>query len=175
MNTKIISFLQKVFWVIGLAILLLAIMNLVSEAYFQLNYADDPYYQITSMNGDFNFFVQAELFFAAIGHAFFSFLVSAVFQIVFRRGPVNLAYNERILKICCFGYLGQATFGILIWIRSAPYFFGVTESSSFLGLVVAIGNISTIIPSVVVIIYAISIYVLYRHFTATVTIESEVV
>jgi magnesium-transporting ATPase (P-type) len=179
MNPKLVPWLQRIFWTLGWSVLVLAIASIVSEA---LYYFYPP--SEVSLFGEklnigpehhFSFLEQMRILFSSIGQAFFAFLVSAIFDMIFHRAPVGSQRTERFLVLTCVGFVGEGLLGLVLWgqvgIQIVPQF----EMSTSLGLISVFNYLLSLFPNLISFVYAITIYVLYKHFSQMVAFESEVV
>src|SRR5690606_37844090 len=103
------------------------------------------------------------------------FLVSAVFGMAFKRAPVCAHQTESFLLLACIGFCGEGLIGIIGWVQSAFHFFPTYDYSSGLGIFSAATNLLSIFSNLVPFVYAVTIYILYRHFSKMITFEAEVV
>lgn len=171
MNTKLVTFLQKTFRVIGWSILALAVMSIAKETY--------EFFKPTSEMIQFQqprelqFMKSVANIFSYLSQAYFAFLVSAVFDMVFHRAPIRTAQAERFLFLTCAGFFVEGVFNIIGWIQTAVYFNYI--DFSWMGILGVGAFILGVFPVVISFVYAISIYVLFRHFSQMVTFEAEVV
>jgi hypothetical protein len=167
MNPKVTRALQNMFWCLGWAILALTVVHVGVEAY--------SFYS-TSMfqrQAEFSFVRSASALLSSVGAAFFAFLMSAVFGMLFHRAPVESQKAEAFLVLCCLGFAGEGVVRIVswgLWLRYASF-----DLSSALGWLSVSSTLLSLCMHLVSLVYAITIYVLYRHFYRLVSFESEVV
>lgn len=169
-NTSSISTLQKIFWILGVLGLLTATLTFGSEI-FRWLYPSTSWVtpEGVSANPEFRIFTQLKNLFSAMGLAFFLFLVSAVLGMIFHRAPVKTQQTERFLILTCIGFIGESVFGFSGRLIDQIRLFGEWDiMTSFL---YSLGFISDLVG----IVYAITIFVVYRHFSQLVKFESEVV
>ena len=123
------------------------------------------------MAGEFNVENTFSSLFSGLGNAFFAFLIAAVVRMILKKAPVAIEYANRLMIVCCLFYLAGALIrfydlihGLLLTRRLVPGFvWGMLAPYPLLA-----------IPAITPLLYAASIYVLYRHFTDMVQFESEV-
>jgi hypothetical protein len=173
MHPKLIPALQKIFWIIGWSVLALAVASIAMEAYEHFKPASDGLIQWPKK--DFYFLKSARLLFSAIAQAFFAFLVSSVFDMIFHRAPVRSQQTESFLLLTCIGFCGEGLIGIIGWAQSAFYILPQSDFSSGLGILSVATYLLSIFSSLISFVYAATIYILYRHFSKMVTFEAEVV
>lgn len=173
MHPKIIPALQKIFWIVGWSILALVVANITMEAYEHFKPAPDGLIQWPKK--EFYFLKSARLLFSSIAQAFFAFLVSAVFDMAFKREPVRAQQTESFLLLTCIGFCGEGLIGIIEWVQSAFYIIPQYDFSSGLGILSIATYLLSIFSSLISFVYAMTIYILYRHFSKMVTFEAEVV
>ncbi len=169
-NTKSISTLQKIFWILGVLGLLTAALTFGSEI-FRWIYPSTSWVTAEGLptKPEFRIFTQLKNLFSAMGLAFFLFLVSAVLGMIFHRSPVKTQQTERFLILTCIGFIGEGVFGFSGRVIDLIRLFG--EWDIMTSLLYSLGLISDLIG----IVYAITIYIVYRHFSQLVKFESEVV
>lgn len=173
MRPQLIPALQKIFWIIGWSVLALAVANIAVEAYGYFMPVSDGTVQWPKK--DFQFFKAARLLFSSLAQAFFAFLVSAVFDMIFHRAPVRSQQTERFLILTCIGFCGEGLFGIILWAQSAFYILPQYDFSSDLGILSVTTYFLSIFSNLISFVYALTIYILFRHFSKMVTFEAEVV
>jgi hypothetical protein len=164
---RFVQGLQRLFWVVGWVLIVVA----AAGVYQTLN------------NGIFHFqpepehyLPQFKKFVETLTEGFFAFLMSTVFGMIFHREPVSSVRGERFMKITCLCYLLQAVIQVYTWfygiflIRGPCPDCGLAMGTTMWGLYLLVG-IASLGPA----LYAVIIFVLYRHFTRMVKFESEVV
>ncbi len=180
MSSSIIRPLEKVFRILGWATLVLAVLSLVTQGF---NFFNPSQYMPTP---EFHFLKQMEIFFSTIGLAFFAFLISAVFKMILHKAPVNMEQTERYLILTCIGFAGEGLFALSGWLQSTAYVFsrmigdwGTIVSDPMLFALsdgtLLLGHLISLFTNFIPFVYAISVYVLFKHFSQLVTFESEVV
>lgn len=173
MNPKLIPWLQKVFWILGWAVLMLAVVNIGAEAYCYFRPASNDLIQWPKH--EFLFLKQVRVLFTSLGQAFFAFLVSSIFDMIFHRAPVKRQQTESFLILACIGFVGEGLLGMISWVQSAFYIFPTFGNSTGLDILSALSYLLSLFPNLISFVYAITIYVLFKHFSQMVTFESEVV
>jgi hypothetical protein len=117
-----------------------------------------------------------ESFFSILANAFLAFLVAAVFRMIEKQAPAGNEKAKRLMIVCCLSYVASAMSGIfsVIWkARNEPQYWqwpNLKGSEWLFGISFTSGIISLLIP----VLYAITIFALYTHFSRMVTFESEV-
>lgn len=179
-DVKLISGLQKVFWVVGWASLVITAAGMAGTVYFhmKINF-DTATGTIPGWSDTFYLLPQFKILVSGVTDAFFAFLVSSVFGMIFHRRPVDIPRSERFLLITCIGFALEAAISFFGWaeylVRTAnlqcsgeqcELWFRAVAAGSY-----ALNAISALSP----LLYSITIYVLFRHFASMVTFESEVV
>lgn len=170
-NSKLITFLQKTFNVIGWSILALALVSLAKEAYefftptSEMILIQQPReLQVLKSVGDI---------FSHLSEAYFAFLVSAVFGMVFHRAPVRSVQAERFLLLTCTSFFVEGIFNLIGWVQTGVYL--TYLDFSWMGVLGFGAFILGVFPAVISFVFSISIYVLFRHFSQMVTFEAEVI
>lgn len=171
MNPKVITWLQKIFWIVGWAVLVLTVGTIAFQTY---DYFQPSTGLIQWPKKEFDFLHQTRILFSAVGQAFFAFLVSSIFGMIFQRAPARTEQTEIFLKLTCIGFAGDGILGLISWIRSAFYIFPQTMKSGW-EILSGLSYLLSVFSILISFVYAITIYVLYRHFSQLVTFESEVV
>lgn len=172
MNLKYISWLQRIFLLVGCFILASYLLAMGAEVYrhfYLAGHSDFTPIKETS------FFLLMQGLFRALGQAFFAFLMSAVFGMVFHRTPVRSERAERLMKVTCFGFFGEGLLGIVNWCFSFGRVLEFGSWADWLQWLVAASWALDLFPCLISFVYAGSIYVLFRHFSEMVAFESEVV
>lgn len=175
LKPKFVSRLQIVFWVLGWATLALTLMKIGMSAFQHFQPAAE--FEIIP-RAPFIFLLELQKLFSGIGEAFFAFLVSAVFGMVYHRKPIGTQRNERFLLLACVGFLAESLLGALHMIRLGFQIIPDALNSNSGTEYIASQIISYFLffaPSILSSLYAITIFVLFRHFAQLVTFESEVV
>ena len=169
-NAKSISSLQKIFWILGVLGLITAVFTFVSEI-FSWMYPSTSWVmpEGLSTKPEFRIFTQLKNLFSAMGLAFFLFLLSDVLGMIFHRAAVKTQQAERFLILTCIGFIGESVFGFSGRVIDLIRLFG--EWDTMTSLFYSLGFISDLVG----IVYAIAIYIVYRHFSQLVKFESEVV
>lgn len=170
MDRKLTLMLQKVFWVLGWVTILIATASMAFQAYNHFN----PPPEIWPKK-DFSIVTQLHRLVSTMGQAFFAFLVSSIFGMVFHRAPIKKQQTEAFLTLTCFGFIGEGIFGIIDWIQFGVLVLPNFDLSTSLGWMSIFNHLLNIFPNIISFVYAITIFILFRHFTNLVTFESEVV
>lgn len=173
MDLKIIGRLQKIFWVIGWSVLVLTGLIIGLEIYEF--FRPVPESGFVWPKREFNLLVSIKLLFSSLAQAFFAFLVSAVFEMVFHRAPVRPQQAETFMRLTCLGFVGEGAVGVISWIISTVQSFSTFDVSTGPGILMTTTSLLSIFPSLILFVYAISIYVLFRHFSQMVSFEATVV
>lgn len=173
MHPKLIPALQKIFWIIGWSILVLAAASIAMEAYDHFKPASGGLSQWPKK--EFYFLKSARLLFSSIAQAFFAFLVSAVFDMAFKRAPVRAQQAVSFLLLTCIGFCGEGLLSVIAWAQSLFYILPQSDFSSGFGVLSAATYLLSIFSSLIPFVYAVTIYILYRHFSKMVSFEAEVV
>lgn len=173
MNPKLIPWLQRIFWILGWSVLVLAMVNIAAEAYYFFRPTSNDLIQWPKH--EFYFLKQMRILFSSLGQAFFAFLVSSIFDMIFHRAPVRRQQTESFLIITCIGFVGEGLLGSISWAQSVLYIFPTFAKSTGPDLLSALSYLLSLFPNLISFVYAITIYVLFRHFSQMVTFESEVV
>lgn len=184
-QVNVLKKLEKLFWVIGW---LLVASTLFGVGVYVYQYATLPtsgagdfFHSLGQRRGEFQLFSALKTLLSGFGESFFAFLMSSIFTMAIHRRPVNQARAERFLKCTCLGWIGGSVIGIGLWIYSITYFFP-QDYGSVMGLEIDYTNLAmqalawgsgviVILP----ILYAITVYVLFRQFSHLITFESETV
>ena len=169
MNARLVKRLQIFFWLAGWAILVLGVANaglpFIREYIFNSNTSFAHIYK-----NDFSVVISFQQIFSAIGEGFFAFLTSAVFGMIFRKEPAS-RQTERFLNLTCLGFLGSGVLSLYSWFTIIGPMMGQEAPNAFYLASYAFG----LIPPLTNFVYAIAVYVLFRHFSQMVTFETEVV
>lgn len=167
MNPRSILLLQRLFWVLGWSILVLAAFTVAAEAFY--------FFKPMTVGGipmpkrDFVFLNNSRVLFSSLGQAFFAFLVSSVFDMIFHKAPVKSQQTESFLTLACLGFVGEGILGLFSWAQ-----LGVLMWPNF-DLLTGLTYLLSIVPPLISFVYAITISVLFKHFSQMVAFESEVV
>lgn len=172
MNQKYVSCLQRVFFVIGIFLLLSYAMAMGAEVFRHFYFADKP--EFLPLKGA-SFLPFLQNLFRTLGQAFFAFLMSAVFSMAFHRAPVRSQRANRLMRVSCVGFVGESLLGVVNWLVSLGRLFELGSWSDWLQWLMAAAWSLNLFSSLIGFVYAGSIYVLYRHFSEMVAFESEVV
>jgi hypothetical protein len=171
MNPKLVPGLQKIFQVVGWSVLVLAVVNIGMQIYHQ---AFPPTGLVPFGKEPFELLFQVRLLFTSLAQAFFAFLMSAVFDMVFRRRAVRAEQAEIFLKLTIVGFVGEGVINILSWVRMMWQIVVESPDREWMWAQGALYFLQ-IAPHLLNFVYAASIYILFRHFSALVEFESEVV
>lgn len=173
MNLKLISWLQRIFWILGWLILGLAVAMIGLDVYYHFK----PPSEFLSQY-EFYLSKQTQLLCSLLAQAFFAFLISSVFGMVFHKAPVKQQQTEVFLKLTCIGFIGEGVMGLVVWGYSIVGLFTVEAPSVDANIFQTLFHILSVLqifPNFIPLVYAIAVYVLYRHFSRMVLFESEVV
>lgn len=171
MKTRSLKFLRICVLVLGWLLVTGVIMGIWSRIVGYNLALNNPTSFIFVMPGRFNIGSALSSFFSGMGNAFLAFLIAAVVRMIEKQVPIGIEYANRLMIVCCLSYLADA----LIELYGLTRYFLATLSLihgfdfRFLSTYAAFS-----IPAIAPLLYAASIYVLYRHFTSMVQFESEV-
>lgn len=176
MSFKTIKVLQKIFQFVGWSILILALMRMLYEAY-TFFFASEELHSL-SPQVEFSFLSSFSDLFSYLAQAYFAFLVSSVFAMVFNRGvhrePAGLARAQRFLVLTCGAFVIDGLLALVSWLQAGVYFVNHIQFS-WMGLLSVGAFLLGAAQGAILFVYAISIYVLFRHFVSLVQFEAEVV
>lgn len=173
MNPRMIPWLQKIFWILGWSALILAAVTIASNAY-QFFRPVSPT-ELSWPKEEFYFLKQVRILFSSLSQAFFAFLVSSVFDMIFHRKPVRSQQTQAFLVLTCIGFVGEGAIGLISWFKSTFSVLPQFNVSSGVEILSFISYFVGLIPNLISFVYAITVYVLFTHFSKLVTFESEVV
>ena len=160
MNNKSLKVLRIVALVIGWLLAVFLILDIVGILVAETMF-------MGSAAPQFNIGKFLNHFFSRFGNIFLAFLIAAVVGMIEKQAPVGKEIASRLMIVCCLSYvtaaLGQIYEAILalILISYWPKWYHLGAYPS---------PIQLLIP----ILFAVSIFVFYTHFTKMVTFESEV-
>jgi predicted membrane-bound spermidine synthase len=97
--------------------------------------------------------------------------VAAVVRMLEKQKAVHIGYANRLMLVCCGSYLANALIQIHFWIGS---FFLTMRITGGYHVMFLPAEIALAVPALVPVLYAVSICILYKHFTNMVQFESEV-
>lgn len=179
MNKALILRLKKAFWFIGWVFIMAAVAGeFASVAHFL--FLDKPFdlgpnIIVSSPPKQFDFFLNLKLFVKGMSAGFFCLLVSSVLKMISEgKGAKN--FDRRLLKAVCIWFLADGVLGVWSWILNLSYIWG-TASSDSLGitglnlLTMLISGFDKVMPF----LFALTIYILHRHFSKMISFESQVV
>jgi hypothetical protein len=167
MNPRLILWLQRLFWILGWSVLVLAVVTLGFEAYYFFRPMSESIIQMPKR--EFFFLNQTRVLFSSLGQAFFAFLISSVFGMILQKAPVRMQQAGKFLRLACIGFIGEGILNLMGWARIG---FVLPMELDVLTLLTYALSVFPVLNSFV---YAITIYVLFKHFSQMVTFESEVV
>lgn len=170
---KLIPSLQKTFWIVGWFILALTVVNIAVQAFQYFNPITSEL--ITLPKQHFSFLHSMQLLFSGIAQAFFAFLVSAVFGMAFKTSPIQKQQTEAFLILTCLGFCAEGFIGLASWIKMIIDILPHFDYSSFFGALSLTGYLLSIFGNLISFVYAITIYILYKHFSKMVSFEEEVI
>lgn len=173
MNPRLITWLQRIFWIFGWSILTLTAVAIATQAYEYFRPVSPI--EIPWPKEQFSFLMQVQTLFSSLAQAFFAFLVSSVFDMIFHRKPAKPKQTESFLLLTCLGFVGSGVVGLIWWIQSAFTLLPGFDTSSGLGLLSIFNYFLGLFPSLMAFVYAITVYVLFKHFSQLVAFESEVI
>lgn len=131
---------------------------------------------ITPANADI-FYVMPQLtnLVVYMTQAFFVLLVSHVFSLI--RGGVEkrYEYGQRLMMVTCFGFALHGVMSFGSWIHTMATLPPSNAFSGSMQFLMAASYCVSALGQLMPVLYAITIFVLYRHFVKMVTFESEVV
>ena len=113
--------------------------------------------------------------FFAMGKVFFAFLMSSLFEIIRNKGPIHMKRSEKFLFMTCSGFSVAGLLGLIIWIRELTRLALPSQSTSADQMIYIASSIEWFIQSIWPLLFSVSIYILYRHFSRLVTFETEVI
>jgi len=171
MNPQWMTRLQKFFWAIGWAMLALVLINIGCEVYRYFSYEPGFLGEFFNKQPQFSLLTQLRVLCSGIANAFFAFLMSSVFAMIFQRTPPS-AQAERFLILTCAGFVGEGLLTLYNWITGLSHLQFGNESWQIMTVMAYVLSVFTPLMSF---IFAMTIYVLYKHFTRLITFESEVV
>jgi hypothetical protein len=129
----------------------------------------DPTSFLGSLAARFELLSALSSFFADLGNALFAFLIAAVVRMIEKRAPVEHEYARRLMITCCLAYVAEAA---VRFFSFSLILSRVLHAMNGVGTLGPHSSSATLVLAPV--IYAVSIFVLYSHFTQMVTFESEV-
>jgi hypothetical protein len=173
MSAKSLKLLRIGVLVLGWILIVAVLGSVWSQFGLYYRAQNNPAGFFGSMVAQFDFANSLGSFFSGFGNAFFAFLIAAVFRMIEKQAPVGIGNARRLMIVCCLSYLACAL------TRFCSFLPGLAAAQSShlvrnFGLSYWFSFSSTLIPVIVPILYAASIFVLYMHFTKLVTFESEV-
>jgi hypothetical protein len=173
MNAKSLRLLRIGILVLGWLLIIGILGSVWSQFGVYYRMQNNPTGFFESMAAQFDFANALGSFFLSFGNAFFAFLIAAVFRMIEKQAPVGIKNASRLMIVCCLSYGAGAL------MRFCSFILGLAAvlPSHFVrnfDLSYWFSHSSTLIPVIVPILYAASIFVLYMHFTKLVTFESEV-
>jgi hypothetical protein len=118
-----------------------------------------------------------ESFFSALANAFLAFLVAAVFRMIEKQAPVRNETAKRLMIVCFLSYMASAICDVSSFInklRNEPGYWQWPNFKGFDWLFFIPFTSSPFISLFIPVLYAVTIFVLFTHFTRMVTFESEV-
>jgi hypothetical protein len=181
-KNKVLGNLQKLFYGIGWLMTALTVISLAVAAvtYLRISASNlSGFFPTESFL--FSFVTPVQAFFSGIANATFAFLMSAVFRMIRKGKPVRMAQAEKFLKLCCGSFLILGVMNVILFIQrtildlEAEFSAGSSyvqlrdHALSFLTHTIALTEYLT--PF----FYAVTIFVLFHHFSKMVAFESEVV
>ncbi len=175
-DKRLLTGLQKLFWIAGWAMIALTIFGAVAT--IQSSSHEVQIDGVTPAMRDF-FFVLSKfrVLVNGIAEAFFALLVSTVFGMIVSGQSAKTDQSNRFLLLTCWGLVGQSFLSLISVIHTVVQypFMGLNNPSFYIKFMSVLGNVMSAAQSLVPILYAVTIYVLYRHFTRMVTFEAEVI
>jgi hypothetical protein len=171
MKTKSLKFLRICVLLLGCLLLFGILMEILSQTIRYNQAQNDVTGTMTVLAGEFKLESAFESFFSGLGNVFFAFLVAAVVRMIEKQAVVHIEYANRLMLVCCGSYLANALIQIHFWIGSLFLTVKLTGGYHFAFLPT---EIALAVPSLVPVLYAASIYILYKYFTGMVQFESEV-
>jgi|WetSurMetagenome_2_1015567.scaffolds.fasta_scaffold91138_2 hypothetical protein len=171
MKTKSLKFLRVCVLILGWLLLIGILMEIWSQSIRYTQAQSDATGYMSVVAGEFKLGQAFESFFSGLGNVFFAFLIAAVVGMIEKQAAVHIKYADRLMLICCGSYLANALIQIYFWIGS---FFLTMQLPGGYHLMFLPTEISLAVPSLVPVLYAASICILYKYFTHMVQFESEV-
>lgn len=159
-ESKVVNGLQRFFWIAGWLMLAVTALSILTAVYL---YTKGLVVDLTQ--------------------AFFAFFMSAVFGMIFHRQPVGSQRAERFLIITCCGFVLESLIrvystvefairqGLLCNLVENP----ILNCGPLANTLQIVSHMTVLASALSPLLFAITIYVLFRHFTRMVTFEAEVV
>ena len=179
MSKKNLRILERLFWWAGWSLILLMAFQIVgysSEFLIRKTIADEQLFG-NAWQLEFRLSSQLQSLFELHSAIFFSFLIASVFRMIRIGRVVDLERSERFLKLACIGFVGTGLLSLVPWLSNARLTVGALFSDgSFAANIwnlvsMVIATFTCLVPFM----YAITLYVLFRHFSGMVKFQSEVV
>jgi hypothetical protein len=177
-GVKLLSGLRRFFWTAGwvyLAVTVLAIGGAIYQQ-VQTRFVSVPGLDVEWANSA-RLLMHFQSFAGSLSEIFFAFLMSTVFGMLARE-TVSMERANRFLKITCCAFLLQSLLGMSSWVFTFKFkqLYCGSEGCDLGGMFFlltseAIALVMVLSP----VLYAVTIYVLYNHFTRMVQFEAEVV
>jgi hypothetical protein len=171
MNNKSLKFLRICVLILGCLLLFGVLMEILGQTIRYNQAQNDVTGTMAFMAGEFRLESAFESFFSGLGNVFFAFLIAAVVRMIEKQAAIHIEYANRLMLVCCGFYLANALIKIHFWIKS---FFMMVKLTGSYQLTFLPTEIALAVPTLVPVLYAASIYILYKYFTGMVQFESEV-
>jgi hypothetical protein len=164
MEKRLEQNLKRLFWIVGWGLLLVIVFGLVATVKTLIASPDAEL-----SNHSFKLVSGLRMLFSGLAQAFFAFMMSSIFGMMFHGRPIHRERTDRFMILTCLGFVGEGVIGIISWVQllitQLPHSDWLVETSYFFG------GLSSLAPF----LYAVSIYLLYRHYSKLITFESEVI
>ena len=170
MNAKLLMLLRIGASILGWLFVLGILLNLLGQFDLYL-YSQRVSTGFAGIAAQFDFVSALNSFLSYLGSAFFAFLIAAVIPMIENHAPVGIEMATRVMIVCCLSYLADALLRLWSFILNLS---DVLPASESFGWRFWLPYASTMIPVLVPILYATTIYIFYTHFVRMVTFESEV-
>jgi hypothetical protein len=171
MKTKSLKFLRICILVLGWLLLAGVLIGIWGQVIRYNQVPNDLTGRMSVIAGEFKLERAFESFFSGLANVFLAFLMAAVIRMIEKRAPIGIEYANRLMLVCCCSYLANALIQFHNLIQS---FFATLKLLGRFYFLSIPTEIAMAVPMIAPVLYAASIFVLYRHFTTMVEFESEV-
>ncbi|MBK7844190.1 MAG: hypothetical protein IPJ71_10920 [Bdellovibrionales bacterium] len=175
-DSKIIARLETIFKWLGYLMLAAAVFAIFTTA---KEFARTDIVMpdgVTPANTDiFYLMPQVTNLIVFLTQAFFVLLVSHVFSLIRGGTEKHYQYGQRLMTVTCVGFVLHGLLSFGSWVHTM---LTLPPSNTFSGSMQYLMTVSYCVSALgrlMPVLYAITIFVLYRHFVKMVTFESEVV
>ena len=179
-NKQVTQGLERLFWFAGWAIIIVTVLGFLATINSGLNLNIIGIDGAPSAMGEaMHVFSKFRILIQGVAEAFFSFLMSSVFGMIFQGRPANFRQAENYMRITCVGIVLHSILSFSSWllevINYKPICLFDGDCTPYMK-VMAFCSYSMIgIGTLVPVLYAITIFVLFHHFTRMVAFEAEVI